>query len=236
MTLRLAALALALAAPAAVQAQGFQINAGATARTLTVSGDALVSAAPDRALVRFAVVTEGATPEAALRTHEEEVQRVLTAVRRFGIADRQIELNWVGLNENYDREGQRRGYAATRSVTVTLDDLRQVPDLVATVVHEGADRLEGVSYTLRDADRFEDRALEEAFARARAKAERLAAASGARLGEVVAVQEQGVTPPMPIPMPVMARAESADYGGMPGAYSAGSSEVRAAVVVTFELR
>ncbi len=230
--------ALVASGPAA--AQGFRVDVGQSgaSRTLTVAGDAVVQAPPDRAIVSFGIETPGQTAEETLRRHEEQVERVLTAVRRFGIADRQIRIEYLALNERYVEEGRRDGLVAVRQVSVTLDDLRRVPDLVATVVSEGANRLNGLVYTLRDADPFEDQALEAAFARAREKAERLARASGASLGEVVAVQEQGVFPPVPYPMPLMRQSAAMADGaaaGVPGAYSAGEQEVRAAVVVTYEL-
>lgn len=223
--LLLAALALAPAALA-------QTTAATMPRTLTVSGDALVEAAPDRAVVRIGVQTDGSTAEATLSEHEQDVQRVLTAVRGLGIADREIEIEALSLGERWVEGGRRDGFTATRIVAVTVDDLRLVPELVATAVAEGANRLDGLAYTLQDPDRYEDQALEEAFARAREKAQRLAAASGARLGDVVEVHEQGTTPPVPI---AYLRAEMSMSPPMPGAYSAGTSEVRAAVVVTFSL-
>ena len=234
--MRIALFALLLFPALPVSAQGFQLSAGAPPRTITVAGDALVEAPPDRARVRFGVQTDGTTPEATLEAHEEEVERVLTAVRSMGIPDRQIRLEWVGLNERYNNSGRRSGYTAHRVVTVTLDDLREVPTLVSTVVDRGADQLMGIEYTLRDEDRYEDQALTEAVARAREKAEQVAAAAGARIGGVVAVVEQGVQPP-PMPMPMMVRSAGAEMAmdASPGAYSAGSSQVRAAVVVTFEL-
>lgn len=231
--MRLFLLALALlAVPAAAQ----PLHApGTTLRTVTVAGDALVEAAPDRAVVRIGVVTEGPTAEATLSRHETDVERVLTAVRGHGIADREIEIQALALHERYGDRGRREGYTATRIVAVTVDDLRLVPEIVATAVSEGANRLDGLFYTLRDADRFEDQALAEAFERARAKAQRLAAAAGLSVGRVVEMHEQGTAPPPPVPMPY-ARAEMAmDVQSTPGAYSAGTSEVRAAVVVTFAL-
>jgi uncharacterized protein YggE len=229
----LLALAAALALPAA--AQPIQIQAGTMPRTVTVAGDALVEAAPDRAIVRIGVQTDGPTAPATLSAHEDDVQQVLTAVRRLGLADRQIEIEGLSLGERWVEGGRREGYTATRVVAVTVDDLRLVPELVATAVAEGANRLDGLVYTLQDPDRYEDQALEQAFERARAKAQRIASAAGLAVGGVVAVEEQGTTRPPPVPMPY-ARAEMAmDAAGNPGAYSAGTSEVRAVVVVTFEL-
>lgn len=231
--MKLLLLCLALATSAAAQVTPPERPAPFP-NTVTVAGDAVVYAPPDRARLRFAVETEGETPEETFARHEQEVQDVLTAVRRLGIPDRHIRLEWVGLNERYREEGRRPDYVAVRSVTVTTDSLALVPTLVAAVVEAGANRLDGLEYTLEDDDRFEDEALGAAFERARAKAAQLAAASGARLGSVVAVVEQGVQPPMPLYNRGMVQAEMA-MDATPGAYSTGQSEVRATVVVTFAL-
>ena len=214
-----------------VAGQPIRIEAGGIPRTVTVSGDALVEAAPDRAIVRIGVQTDGQAADATLAQHEEDVERVLTTIRRAGIADRQIEIESLSLGERWAEGGRRDGYTASRVVAVTVDDLREVPEIVAAAVSSGANRLDGLIYTLRDADRFEDEALGEAFDRARQKAERLASAAGLSVGRVVEMHEQGVQPP--IPMPVRAMAQEMDARA--GAYSAGTSEVRAFVVVTFAL-
>jgi uncharacterized protein YggE len=234
MRLLLTAALAALAAPAL--AQPVRLEPAMMPRTVTVAGDALVEAAPDRAVVRIGLQTEGQTAQETLERHEQDVQRVLTAVRRAGIADRQIEIEALSLGERWVEGGRRDGFVANRVVAVTVDDLRLVPQLVSTAVAEGANRLDGLFYTLQDPDRYEDQALEQAFERARAKAQRIASAAGLTVGRVVAVHEQGVMPVPPVPMPY-ARAEMAmdASAGHPGAYSAGTSEVRAAVVVTFAL-
>jgi uncharacterized protein YggE len=199
-------------------------------RTVTVSGDAVVQAAPDRAIVRIGVQTDGQAAEETLERHEADVERVLTTIRRAGIPDRQIEITSLTLGERWVEGGRRDGYTASRVVAVTVDDLREVPEIVAAAVSEGANRLDGLVYTLRDADRYEDQALTEAFERAREKAGRIAAAAGMSVGRVVQVHEQGAMPPQPILM----RQEMA-MDASPGAYSAGSTEVRAVVVVSFAL-
>ncbi len=212
-------------------AQPIRIEAGSIPRTVTVAGDALVEAAPDRAVVRVGVQTDGQTAAETLERHEEDVERVLTTIRRAGIADRQIEIESLSLGERWAEGGRRDGFTAIRVVVVTVDDLREVPEIVSTAVAQGANRLDGLFYTLRDADRFEDQALEQAFERAREKAERLAAAAGLSVGRVVEMHEQGLQPPVPMPV----RPQAMEMDARAGAYSAGTSEVRATVVVTFAL-
>jgi uncharacterized protein len=205
-------------------------------RTLTVAGEGTVAAPPDRAVLSFSVVTEAPTAAAAMERNEEEALRVLTAVRGFGVPDRHIQMLQLMLHENYRGEARPEGYVAVRSVVVTTDSLRQVPDLVATVVSEGANRFEGLQYTVRDFGPLRDRALEEAVRRARERAEVAARAAGVRLGAVVQVLEQGLDYRPPVPIPVRAEAvDVAAASGTPGAFSAGQVEVRAAVAITYEI-
>lgn len=200
--------------------------------TITVSGEGVVSVAPDRALIRLGVMTRAATAADALREHEADVARVLTRVRSFGIPDRQIQIEALALHENYGENGRQQA-VAIRVVTVTTDSLRTVPDLVAAVVTDGANRLDGLTYTLRDPKPAEARALDAAVADARAKAERIARASGVELGRVVAVQEGHASLPYPTGGGFSSLSAGAGAGPEPGAYSAGASEVRARVVVQF---
>ena len=230
----LAALLVLLAAPARAQ---LPVAPPPVPGTITVSGEGLVSVAPDRAVLRLGVTTRAETAAEALRAHEADVARVLTRVRQFGIADRQIQIEALQVRENYGQNGLD-GVVAVRVVTVTTDSLRTIPDLVAAVVSEGANRLDGLTYTLRDARHAEARALDAAVADAavadaRTKAERIASASGVTLGRVVAVQEASAA--MPYPSGRFMSLASVDVAPEPGAYSAGSSEVRARVVVQFEI-
>ena len=203
--------------------------------TVTVTGEAFVSAPPDRAVIRLGVLTRGTTAAAALREHEADMARVLGTVRSYGIADRQISVEALNLGDFYGPEGPS-GFQAYRIVAVTVDSLAAVPDLVASVVESGANRLEGVAYTLSETAAYRDRALDGAVADARRKAERLAAATGRRLGGALAIQEAGAGLVQPYER-VEVQAVSADAAvpTQPGAYSAGSSRVRASVVVQYAL-
>ena len=232
-----ALLALLLLAPATASQPLPESLSGIDGRVLTVAGDGVAVAAPDRAVLQFAVMSQEKEAADALRANEEAALRVLTAVRRFGIADRQINLLGLQLRPDYRDRGQPEGYAAYRTVRVVLDDLRAVPDLVATVVAEGVNQFEQLEYIVREYDPLEDRALEAAIARARERAQIAADAAGVTLGAVRQVQEQGVYV-VPMHQGMNAMAESAvavTAGGTPGAYSAGEVQVQARVLVQFDI-
>lgn len=226
--LRLALLPLVLLAPVADAQVEIDLEAG----TLTVLGTATVTAPPDQAVVRLGVETRAATPAEALRQHEEDVARVLAEVRGFGIADRAITIEQLNLGEERDRDGATEA-VARRLVSVRIGDLRVVPDLIASVVASGANRLAGLDYTVEDPQPLEEQALVAAVTRAREKAERLAEAAGLELGTVLAMSEQNVGGVRPY---AFARGEAlAVADGNPGAYSTGLSSVDASVIVRFAL-
>ena len=206
---------------------------------MTVSGVGTVDVEPDEATVQFAVVTRAETAEAARQQNARAAEQAMNAVRALGIADRKIQLLNLRLDEEWDYQNNqriRKGFIARRDVKVVIEDLDLVPGLVATVVEEGANELNGIQYGLQDRDAVENQALQAAIVRAREKAQLMAEALGAGLGRVVQVVEGGVQ--FPQPQPVMyARAEMAmdQSESNPGAYAAGEITVRATVTVTFEL-
>ncbi len=210
-------------------------------RTVTVTGSDTVQTAPDRVTVSFAVVTRAEGPEAAREENAEAARRALDAVRELGVPERQIQLQTLRLDQEFEYRDRRRiptGYVARRHLEVVLDDLDALPALVARIVQEGANELGGIAYGLRDRKATEDEALRRAAGRAREKAEVLTQTLGAGLGRVRSVQEGAVVVPMPRPEMAFARAEMAMDDAAapePGAYAAGEIEVRATVTVVFEI-
>jgi hypothetical protein len=206
---------------------------------VTVSGVGTVDVEPDEATIQFAVVTRAETAEAARQQNAQAAEQAMDAVRALSIADRKIQLLNLRLDEEWDYQNNqriRKGFIARRDVKVVIEDLDLVPGLVATVVEEGANELNGIQYGLQDRDAVEDQALQAAIVRAREKAQLMAEALGSDLGRVVQVAEGGVQFPQPQPV-MFARAEMAmdQSESNPGAYAAGEITVRATVTVTFEL-
>lgn len=209
-------------------------------RTVTVSGEGTARAAPDLAVVRFGIQTEAEEPEAAREQNAEASGRATNAVRDLGIEESQIQLETLRLQPRYDYDdGDRRlvGYEAIRSLSVRIRDLAQVPAVVAGVVQDGANQLQGVQYTLDDRTAARNEALREAAADAQAQAALLAEALGAQVGPVMQISEQGIRRPEPRQYQMQARAmaESDDAAPESDAYAAGEIEVTATVQVVFGL-
>ncbi|WP_263809080.1 SIMPL domain-containing protein [Salinibacter sp.] len=236
--LSLAALSLLLAVVAVVPAAAQDDNRS----TVSVSGEGRVTTQPDQAVVRFGVATRAETAGEARTQNARAAKTAMNAVRGLDVPEEKMRMERLRLQPRYeynDEENRRElvGYEATRRVTVELDRLEVVPQLVADVVEGGANELDGIDYRLSDRSQFRNEALQEAARAAREKARLLAATLDAQLGSVRTINEQSFD--FVRPQPRLARTEMAKAGDAaqaePDAYAAGEIEVSAQVQVTFDL-
>lgn len=213
-----------------------------TVRSITVSGEGIVRVQPDVAIVRFGIVTLHTDPAEARRLNAEAAAKTMNAVRAMGIPENHIQLELLRLQPRQEWDETTRkmkdlGYEAIRNVSVRVEELDKLPDLVATVVEEGANRLDGIQYDLKDRDTVRNNALQQAVRNARDKANVMAATLNVTLGQVLQMTEQSFDYPRPIVMQreYMAMAKADVASSEPDAYAAGEIEVRAVVQVAFSM-
>lgn len=207
------------------------------ATLLDVVAEGRSTRVPDLATIRSGVVTQGATAQAALSENAQRMDRVIAALKRAGVADRDIQTATIQLNPQY-RYGENvpptiTGYQATNSVSVRFRDVAKSGAILDALVREGANQIDGPNLAVEAMDAAMDEARTDAIRRARARAELYAKAAGLRVERILVIAE-GSAPMPPQPMPVMAmRAEMAakDSQVLPG-----EQEINATVTVRFLLR
>lgn len=211
-------------------------------RLVSVSGEGLVRAEPDQATVRFGVVTRADDPETARQRNAEAARNAMNVVRDLGIDERKMRLETLRLDvaREYDPETRRHkevGFEAIRQVVVEVGNLDDLPTLVARIVQQGANRLDGVAYELKNRDEARDEALRKAVLDAREKAQLMASTLGETLGHVHSISEQSYNFPRPmLQLESAAMAMSKDAMPEPEAYAAGEIEVQVNVQVVFVLQ
>lgn len=210
-------------------------------RTVSVSGEGLYRVEPDMAVVRFGVVSRSDDPEEARRENASRAAQAMDAVRALGIEERKLRMESLHLQpwreyNNETRRWEEKGFEAVREVVVTVHDLNLLPELVARVVQQGANRLNQVSYELENRNVARNEALVRAVEDARAKAELMASTLGVSLGQVRTISEQQFDFPRPMYRAEMQIAASMDAAAPePNAFAAGEIEVRTTVNVVFDL-
>ena len=192
-------LAAALTLPTFAQTESPSPEPSDARRTVTVSGSATVRSSPDEAVVTLGVRSEAATAEEAMAENADRMNAVIRALLDQGLREDDLATSYLSLYPRYADSGLTVvGYTAENQVSVTVGDLDRIGRLIDRAVQAGANLTSGISFRLSGENEAADRALADAVADARTKAELLAGAGGAGLGEVISIAEAGTPTPPPV--------------------------------------
>ena len=187
--------------PLAAGGSGNQNDSRSLTKVL-VTGDSIVSAQPDTAILTVSVVTQGRSALDAQQENANKSDAVVRALKSAAGAGAEVKTSGYSLQPiRVYKEGQPptiTGYEARNSVTVTLSDLTKVGAVIDATAMAGANDVAGISFTLRKDRPARDQALADATREAIGKAQVIATALGGRLVRVVEVQEEGGERPRPI--------------------------------------
>ena len=174
-----------------------------TTLSLSVDGDA--AATPDMATVRFGVQTHAATAAAALKANNERMNAVMAALKAAGIAARDIQTSSLDLSPQYTYGNNvpptLNGYQASDEVTVRVNDLGQTGPVIDQVVKAGVNRIESVTFGLKDDNAALDQARQSAITTLAQRANLYTAATGLHVIRLVSIEEgehQDLVPPRPM--------------------------------------
>lgn len=227
---------VALAGLAAVPLAA-QEGPGAAGRSVTVTGMAEVSAAPDMATLAIGVEETRDSAADALDAIANAIAPVLDRLAELGLESRDVRTSALDLAPVYRRDPNdpsrapvADGFRASTTLSVRVRDIGRLGALLDAVVGDGANRLGSLSFGLQDESALLAEARRAAVADALAKARLYAEAAGATLGPVRTIVEAGGGLPHPAARQMMA-AEAMD--GMP--IAEGEITLSAMVSVTVEL-
>src|SRR5690348_8894661 len=127
-TILLAALLLGAAIPTAAEAQQASIAQTIAGTRLDITATGEVTRVPDVAIISAGVVSRSATASAALQDTANRMTRVIAALKRAGVEDRDIQTSTVSLNPEYrypqNQAPELVGYSAANTVTIRFREIR----------------------------------------------------------------------------------------------------------------
>ncbi|MGN8024020.1 SIMPL domain-containing protein [Phyllobacterium sp. 22229] len=237
-------LAVAFAATAMMAVPFAAMAEEAPRPRITVSGEGEATAAPDMAIVSLVVLQEKPTAREALTANNETMAKVLDAMKKAGIAERDLQTSGFNIDPRYvypeNKQGQPPqapkivGYAVSNSLSVRVRDLKKVGEILDQSVTLGVNQGGNLTFTNDKPETIVEEARKKAVANAIAKAKTLTAAAGVEVGKVIEISEQTFQP-RPYggaPRAKMMAAEASD--SVPVA--AGENSYNVTVNVTFELK
>ena len=207
----------------------------ASPRTITVTGSGRVQVAPDLVDLRFGVMITAGKIAKARAEAATAMTAMLAALRKAGIADRDLQTSVVSVSPAYDYSANTNppkitGYTVTNLVAATLRDVAKLGEAIDGALEAGATSIDRLAFGVSNQAEIEQQARAKAVADARAKADVLAEAAGVSLSGVAAIGESGGAMPYPAQLGEM-KAMMARDASTP--IESGMNEVEVGVVVTF---
>jgi uncharacterized protein YggE/DNA polymerase/3'-5' exonuclease PolX len=211
--------------------------------SLTVVGAGKVSARPDMAQIQLGVVTEAPSATKALKDNSDAMARLFATLDGRGVARKDVQTSNFSVTPQYKRgpHGEQLpevvGYRVSNAVQVKVRKLDALGQVLDEVVQQGANQVQGVSFSIAEPAPLLDEARRKAVADARRKAvadarrkaELYAKEAGVEVGRVLLIQEQ--TPHLPGPLVLgITRAEAA---GVP--IAEGELDFGATITVTYAI-
>lgn len=210
--LAMAALLASAAAAAAQTPAPVGVVPTANLALLNVTAEGRSERRPDLASFNAGVVAQGKTAGEAMAGNARRMEAVIAALRKGGIADRDIQTASVSLQPQYSQPSRERpmrqpdgtitepadpgppriiGYEARNTVTVRVRRVTDLGGIIDMLVAAGANQVDGPYFSLDRPDEAGDEARADALRKARHRAALYAREAGFRTARILTVTEGG---------------------------------------------
>ena len=224
--------------PAGAMAQAVATAPVLAGTRLDIIATGEVTRVPDLAIISAGVQTLQPTATGAIEENATRMERVRAALKRAGIADKDIQTSSISLNPEYryveNQPPRLTGYRATNTVNVKFRDLKRTGAILDALVAEGANQINGPNLTIDKPEEAYDEARIRAITAGRARAELYARALGKRVVRLLSVSESGgyaAPPPMP-----MAYARDMAQSVAKTEIDPGTQQLQVSLAMSFELQ
>jgi hypothetical protein len=239
--MKMALLLTVTALPAAALAQpiaGQAITGRAiTGTRLDIVATGEVNRIPDLAQIGAGVTILAPTASEAMAQNASRMQQVITALRRAGVAERDIQTSSIHLQPEYryveNQSPVLTGYRAINEVSVRFRDIKKSGAIIDALVAEGANQINGPTFSIDNPEIALDEARRKAIASAQARAQLYAQAIGKRVGRILLIDESGNGPRQEKFLIAAAPARGADMAQT--SIAPGEQTISATLFVSFEL-
>jgi uncharacterized protein YggE len=151
-----------------------------------VGADGKFESAPDTAVMQFNISVQDSTSQAAYDHASKETEQVRQVLRANGIEPKAANIGFFSVQPVYEWKPKQKviGYRVTTDVTLKLKDFSKIGSITEQLANANVSETQALNYTLETLDEAKNKAVEDAYRRARNSADAIARASGRTLGEL----------------------------------------------------
>lgn len=187
----LAAMAVLMLAAPAAPAAAQQGEAAFRTTTLNLTAQGEIRTRPEIVTLMVGATHEAATAREAVAESNRRINSAIAALRKAGVAQRDIQTQAVQLEPRHDSDSRRPqpiiAYAATIRVSAVIRQPERAGEFLDIAMEAGANQVHGVRYGLLDSAAAQRDARDIALRTLREDADRVADIMGQRVVRLVSV-------------------------------------------------
>lgn len=150
-------------------------------RLINVVGQSKLAFPANQAMASVVITARERDQKAATKLADEKLRKLMDAVNKAGAEERDVLVNPSGASPDY-RGNEVIAWDVTRTVTLTMNDLKKVDAILTAALKAGAAMHGAVTFTNTSVATFELKARTAASASAKEKATAMVEALGGKLG------------------------------------------------------
>lgn len=166
--------------------------------TITVSGTGIAYSAPDVAKIDFGVRSDARNLADSQKLNANAIAKIKNDLAPFEIKPEDIQTINYNINPDYIYPSSQKpslsGYTTYHFLRLTMRKLDMVDSILQTLGNSGATDISQISFTIDDPIDVKNEAREKAIVSAKDMANQLASLSGVKLGKIISIQEEVITP------------------------------------------
>jgi uncharacterized protein YggE len=166
---------------------------------ITVNGEALVYAKPDKIILNLGIETRDTELLAARRKNTEIWKKAASVLKSCGVPEKEVQTDYLSIEPVYRNNPQAYndlnrvetpiGYLTRNMFVVTLSDPGQVETLISKMLEVGVNHVNGVEFQTSQFKQHRESARQLALRAAKEKAEKMAAVLGGTIGRPMTITE-----------------------------------------------
>ncbi|WOT05637.1 oxidative stress defense protein [Shewanella youngdeokensis] len=204
---------------------------------LETIGTSKIVAPADMAVVNVEVSIKAKTATAAKTASDLAVAKFVERLTQAGVSSNLIQSANINLQPQYQYEKDQQntliGYSANRRVSVTINNLTKLNDILDTALEQGINRINNIALSSSKVEQYQQQARQAAIKDAQQKASQLAQGFGEVLDGVWKIRYLDQRAVQPIMMRM--NAESSHYD-VSKSYQQGQVTIQDRVEVTYRLK
>jgi len=222
-------LLFAFTAGLAIQAQNNNGNPG-----IHVNGEGIVKVTPDKVTINSRIEHEGQSATSVKSQNDEVVDKVIKFLKSEGIAEKNINTDYINLNKRYNYNDKTYTYVANQAISITLRDISKYEAVMKGLLENGLNGINGIEFKSSDIEKHKAEARKRAVLNAKVKAEALAEPLGQTVGKAFMISEGSNSNYQPVYRAMEMKASS-DQASNQETIAPGEMEVNVKVNVAFQL-